>query len=83
MPEGKIEVPSRSPTRGPPYWKSRVLRLQTAGDDSDGGDHGRGDEAAKEAVAKAAGLDRTRAKPREPRGFGAKRPAESTVTPAG
>ena len=41
------EVPSRSPGRGPPYWKSRVLRLQALGDDSDGGDHGsKGDEAA-------------------------------------
>ena len=24
------EVPRRSPGRGPPYWKSRVLRLQGA-----------------------------------------------------
>ena len=40
------DVPSRTPGRGPPYWKSRVLRLQALGDDSDGGDHGRGDEAA-------------------------------------
>ncbi len=40
------EVPSRAPGRDPPYWKSRVLRLQAPGDDSDGGDHGRGDEAA-------------------------------------
>ena len=42
-----IEVPSRSPGRGPPYWKSRVLRRQALGDQSDGGDHGsKGHEAA-------------------------------------
>ena len=46
------DVPSRAPGRGPPYWKSRVLRLQALGDDSEreawpGGDHGsKGDEAA-------------------------------------
>ena len=40
------EVPSRSPGRGPPYWKSRVLRRQALGDEGDG-DHGsKGDEAA-------------------------------------
>jgi hypothetical protein len=33
------DVPSRSPGRGPPYWKSRVLRRQALGDESDGGDH--------------------------------------------
>lgn len=50
-----IEVPSRSPGRGPPYWKSRVLRRQALGDDGYGGDDGnkgereaspKGDEAA-------------------------------------
>ena len=41
------EVPSRAPGRGPPYWKSQVLRRQAVGDDSDGGDHGsKGHEAA-------------------------------------
>ncbi len=41
------EVPRRGPGRGPPYWKSHVLRLQAPGDESDGGDHGsKGDEAA-------------------------------------
>lgn len=25
------EVPRRSPSRGPPYWRSRVLRRQTPG----------------------------------------------------
>jgi uncharacterized protein YbaR (Trm112 family) len=29
------EVPRRSPPRGPPYWKSRVLRRQTLGDEDD------------------------------------------------
>jgi hypothetical protein len=27
------EVPRRSPGRGPPYWKSRVLRLKVLGDE--------------------------------------------------
>ena len=41
------DVPSRSPGRGPPYWKSRVFRRQALGDESDGGDHSsKGDEAA-------------------------------------
>ena len=40
------EVPGRSPPRAPPYWKSQVLRRQALGDDSDGGDHGRGERAA-------------------------------------
>ena len=40
------EVPSRSPGRGPPYWKSRVLRRQALGDENPCGDHGsKGDEA--------------------------------------
>jgi len=30
------EVPRRSPGRGPPYWKSRVLRRQVLGDEDDG-----------------------------------------------
>ena len=30
------EVPSRSPGRGPPYWKSRVLRRQALGDEGRG-----------------------------------------------
>ncbi len=29
------EVPRRSPGRGPPYWKSRVLRRQVLGDEDD------------------------------------------------
>ena len=50
-----IEVPSRSPGRGPPYWKSRVLRRQAPGDEGEleslalghCGDHGsKGDEVA-------------------------------------
>ena len=41
------DVPSHSPGRGPPYWKSRVLRRQALGDGGDGGDDGsKGDEAA-------------------------------------
>jgi len=30
------EVPRRSPVRGPPYWKSRVLPRQALGDEDDG-----------------------------------------------
>ena len=41
------EVPRRSPGRGPPYWKSRVLRRQVLGDEDEGGGRGSGaDEAA-------------------------------------
>ena len=41
------EVPRRSPGRGPPYWKSRVLRRQALGDEEDGGGRGSGaDEVA-------------------------------------
>ena len=31
------EVPRRSPGRGPPYWKSRVLRLKVLGDEGGSG----------------------------------------------
>ena len=30
------ELPRRTPGRGPPYWKSRVLRRQVLGDEDDG-----------------------------------------------
>ena len=42
------EVPQRSPGRGPPYWKSRVLRLEVLGDQDEGGErsHGAGEEVA-------------------------------------
>ena len=30
------EVPHRSPGRGPPYWKSRVLRRKALGDEDSG-----------------------------------------------
>lgn len=40
------EVPSRSPNRGPPYWKSRVFRRLALGEDGDGSrDGGRGEPA--------------------------------------
>jgi hypothetical protein len=29
------QVPRRSPGRGPPYWKSRVLRRQALGEEDD------------------------------------------------
>ena len=41
------EVPRRSPGRGPPYWKSRVLRLKLLGDQDEALEWGRGaDEVA-------------------------------------
>ena len=46
------DVPSRAPGRGPPYWKSQVLRRQALGDEGHDGhdghdaDRGRGDAAA-------------------------------------
>jgi len=39
------EVPRRSPGRGPPYWKSRVLRRQVLGDEDESGGRG-ADEVA-------------------------------------
>ena len=44
------EVPPRSPGRGPPYWRSRVLRRQVLGDEEDGAGRGsRADEVASGA----------------------------------
>ena len=42
------EVKQRSPGRGPPYWKSRVLRPQVLGDEDDGARRGHraGEEVA-------------------------------------
>ena len=41
------EVPRRSPKRGPPYWKSRVLRRLALGDEDAGqGQGGRPDQSA-------------------------------------
>jgi hypothetical protein len=34
-PVWSTEVPRRSPPRGPPFWKSRVLRRQALGDEDD------------------------------------------------
>jgi len=46
--EEATEVRQRSPGRGPPYWKSRVLRRQVLGDEDDGGGrvHRAGEEVA-------------------------------------
>ena len=38
------EVPRRSPGRGPPYGKSRVLRRQVLGEEDEGGRRGSGAE---------------------------------------
>ena len=64
-------MPSRSPGRGPPYWKSRVLRRQALGDGSEDGDHGSmGERAAwpwatrqRNERMRKRGLHRTMAKP--------------------
>jgi hypothetical protein len=41
------EVPRRSPSRGPPYWRSQVLRRQVLGDEDGWGSQGSGaDEVA-------------------------------------
>ena len=40
------EVPRRSPGRGPPYWKSRVLGLKVLGDEDEGRGRGTGEEVA-------------------------------------
>jgi len=42
------EAPRRSPGRGPPYWKSRVLRRHALGDEDEGAGrgHGVGEEVA-------------------------------------
>jgi hypothetical protein len=42
------EVKQRSPGRGPPYWKSRVLRRQVLGDEDDSA--GRGHRAGEEVA---------------------------------
>ena len=34
-----VDVPRRSPGRGPPYWKSHVLRRQVLGDEDGCGSH--------------------------------------------
>ena len=36
------EAPCRSPKRGPPYWKSRVLRRLALGNDEASGGHASG-----------------------------------------
>ena len=38
------EEPRRCPGRGPPYWKSRVLRRQVLGDEEEGSSQARGTE---------------------------------------
>jgi Putative transposase/Transposase zinc-binding domain len=42
------EAPQRSPGRGPPFWKSRVLRRQVLGDEDEGG--GRGHRSGEEVA---------------------------------
>jgi hypothetical protein len=45
--EEATEVPRRSPGRGPPYWKSRVLRLKVLGDEDESArGHSPGEEVA-------------------------------------
>jgi hypothetical protein len=40
------EVPPRSPKRGPPYWKSQVLRRQALGRPPPSGQHPEHDDPA-------------------------------------
>ncbi len=43
------EVPRRSPSRGPPYWKSQVLCRKVLGDEEGSSSHGNGaDEVASQ-----------------------------------
>jgi len=52
------EAPCRSPGRGPPYWKSRVLRRQGLGEEDEGGRRGRAaDEVAWPRVMLLRGAD--------------------------
>jgi len=44
------EVLRRSPGRGPPYWKSRVLRRQVLGDEDEDEGAGRGHGAGEEVA---------------------------------
>ena len=44
------EVPRRSPGRGPPYWKSRVLRRKVVGDEDEDEGTGRGHGAGEEVA---------------------------------
>jgi hypothetical protein len=44
------EVPRRSPGRGPPYWKSRVLRRQVLGDEDEDDGAGRVHRAGEEVA---------------------------------
>ena len=41
-----VRMPGDVSSRGPPYWKSRVLRRQVLGDEEGCGSKGGGDEAA-------------------------------------
>jgi hypothetical protein len=41
------EVPRRTPSRGPPYWKSRVLRRRALGDEDGCGSYAGGGEEGR------------------------------------
>ncbi len=41
------EVPRRTPSRGPPYWKSQVLRPRATGDEDGCGNHRGGEDEAR------------------------------------
>jgi hypothetical protein len=48
------EVPRRTPSRGPPYWKSQVLRRRATGDEDGCGNHRGGQDEAREAGGQGA-----------------------------
>jgi uncharacterized protein YbaR (Trm112 family) len=41
------QVPRRTPSRGPPYWKSQVLRRRATGDEDGCGNHRGGEDEAR------------------------------------
>jgi hypothetical protein len=55
------EVPPRSPNRGPPYWKSRVLRRQATGDEDECRSDSRGETRRGKEGGESAGCPRSRA----------------------
>jgi len=41
------QVPRRTPSRGPPYWKSQLLRRRAKGDEDGCGNHRGGEDEAR------------------------------------
>jgi pimeloyl-ACP methyl ester carboxylesterase len=60
------EVPRRSPGRGPPYWKSQLLRRQVLEDEQDCGSHGDGADGRPGGATRVPGRSRLRAGRNDP-----------------